>query len=711
MLLTVGALLAIAMFTVVMRMPDLTWHPARDAELRDTYQTYQQTGVLLIKPVGTGSNYTQAPAPGKYTAAAWDDDPGSYVIASVVSRALGADSPYVGLRLAQALLVALPLIWLPLAVARLFGRARAGYALVLLPLLMALINRGTLLAGTEYGLADNVSTLRVYALYGLAASLTFLSLSLLVLCVSRKFGTGGLIALTIAFGLLAGVGNLMRALSGIPIAMAVAVLWWQNRKRLRFLWATAAAICAIGIAFAVQTVAMNTLNSARAHATGQAVSELPIAHGTWHPLYLGLAYPEPVTAGKSPFGVQWSDAFGWQVALNKNPHVVIASHEYDSYLKDAYLSVVKEHPFGVARLYLKKALFTFKEFAAMFVFAGIGIAAAARRRGATRRRLGGAIAVILPVLLYAFVPTVLVMPMLYYYSDFSASLSLLAAISLGALAWVFTSLPARLRMDERRRLAGRLPMALPQPTSGLSVIVPTRNGASTLPHTLAALSARLQVGDEIIVVENGSTDDTGKVLSQLASQWQGDARIVALASEPGLGNAIRTGVLASTCGRLLLTADDLPFGFSDLDAFTQLAGDVPVAIGSKAHPASQVERGRLRNFQSFAFRKLRNAILQSHVGDSQGTIWVDGVWARNFAYQSRESGLLWTTELVLAAEQQGIAVTEVPVVLDRQHHQVTSRFRLRDGLQAVTGFVRLAVYKDDYQDEQWLPRSTAAAAS
>jgi len=311
------------------------------------------------------------------------------------------------------------------------------------------------------------------------------------------------------------------------------------------------------------------------------------------------------------------------------------------------------------------------------------------------------LAIAAPVFFYGFVPTVLVMPMLYYYADLAASLGLLVAVALGALTWVSTSLPARMRTDERRRLAGRLTLRLPEPTSQLSVVVPTRNGATTLPETLAKLGDRLGPDDEILVVENGSTDNTADVLADIAASWAATPQLVPLCSEPGLGNAIRTGVLASTGHRLLLTADDLPFGFTDLDQFGQLADDVVVAIGSKAHPDSNVQRGKLRDFQSLVFRSLRNAILQSSVGDSQGTFWVDGTWARNFAFLSRETGLLWTTELVLAAEQQGIDVVEVPVTLEPEHATVSSRFRIRDGLQSVIGFARLAVYKDDYQDEEW----------
>jgi hypothetical protein len=206
-------------------------------------------------------------------------------------------------------------------------------------------------------------------------------------------------------------------------------------------------------------------------------------------------------------------------------------------------------------------------------------------------------------------------------------------------------------------------------------------------------------------VENGSSDSTREVLEQLAMTWDSPSRLVVVHSDPGLGEALRAGVLASTGRRLLLTADDLPFGFTDLEGFRVLPDDVVVAIGSKAHPDSDVTRSWRRTVQSRIFRFLREALLQSRVGDSQGTIWVDGVWARAFAHLSRETGLMWTTELVLAAEQQHLTVREVPVTLSEAHETGSSRFRFTDAWQSVVGFTRLAVYKDDYCNEDWI-RST-----
>ncbi|MBL0747203.1 glycosyltransferase [Nocardioides baculatus] len=702
LLLGTGAVLALGILVTVLNMPDLPYHPARDLELRATYDAYLETGVPLVKQNGTGTWYGGAVPGAGLTKAAGDDDPGSYLIASWMSHLTGSASPYPGLRWVMALLCALPMLILPVTVARVFGRARAGVAMLALPALTWLVN-GTVLTGTEYGLADQVSPTRVYALYGLPASLMFLSLVLVAYAVVRRPGVRAALAWTAVLVVLAVCGNLLRSLSGVGIALAVGVVWWVAwRGRLRWAVAVGAALLGAGLSWWLPGVVMDRINESRDRVVIAEASRLPDAHGTWHPLYLGLSYPQPITGAPSPFGVQWSDEFGWQKAREIDPDVVIASAEYDAIMKDLFLDEVKGDPLAAVRLYLTKAFFVVKHFAAVLVVVLFAVVMVWRRRGSPRRRMLQASAAAVPILLLGLIPTVLVMPMLYYFSELAAGLGLLLALALGGLVWTISTMPSVVRVDERTMARDRLVRAEPGPHARLSVVVPTRNGEDVLTDCLETLATRLTDEDELVVVENGSTDGTTALLESVAAAWSHAVPLRVLHSEPGLGHALRTGVLASRGRRVLLTADDLPFGFTDLDAFDALPSDAVVAVGSKAHPASRVDRVWRRELQSRVFRWLRSALLHSTVGDSQGTIWVDGPWARSFAAVSREGGLMWTVELVLAAEQQGIDVWEVPVTLEQSHDAVASRFRLRDARIAVVEIVSLAVRKDDYSGQQWM---------
>ena len=83
--------------------------------------------------------------------------------------------------------------------------------------------------------------------------------------------------------------------------------------------AGAAAAVSVVVASWLPGVAMDRINESRDRVVLAEASRLPDAHGTWHPLYLGLSYPSPITGDPSPFGVEWSDEWGWQKAARSTP--------------------------------------------------------------------------------------------------------------------------------------------------------------------------------------------------------------------------------------------------------------------------------------------------------------------------------------------------------------------------------------------------------
>lgn len=165
-----------------------------------------------------------------------------------------------------------------------------------------------------------------------------------------------------------------------------------------------------------------------------------------------------------------------------------------------------------------------------------------------------------------------------------------------------------------------------------------------------------------------------------------------LRSERGYGNALRAGTLASRGTWVLLTADDLPFRFDDLDAFQRMASECDVAtliVGSKAHPASKARRGVVRQTLTAGFGVLRRATLGMKVGDPQGTLIVEVGLLREIVGRAAEPGFLFTTELVYLLERAGIDAVEVPVRLRTDHGQHASRVKPRDVVEMTAGLLRV----------------------
>jgi len=225
----------------------------------------------------------------------------------------------------------------------------------------------------------------------------------------------------------------------------------------------------------------------------------------------------------------------------------------------------------------------------------------------------------------------------------------------------------------------------------VSYLVPVYNEEAALPATARAIAARLAglPGSELIMVENGSTDSSPALVERLAAELSSPAVAVRAAhSAKGYGNAMRHGIDLAEGDLLVITAADLPFGFSDLDAALALDPMPALMIGSKAHPASLVAASFKRRVMSRAFRLLRRAVIGLRVGDSQGTILVDRSLARRVRPHLVAGDFFFSTELIAIAQGLGAPAVEIPVDYSRPREGSTVR-PLEDGLRMARALLDL----------------------
>lgn len=96
----------------------------------------------------------------------------------------------------------------------------------------------------------------------------------------------------------------------------------------------------------------------------------------------------------------------------------------------------------------------------------------------------------------------------------------------------------------------------PPPTIGLSIVVPVYRGAATVGRLVAALSdLRPEGGIEIVLVNDGSPDNSGEVCRALAASATVPLVYVEHARNFGEHNAVMTG-LRRARGRYVITMDD-----------------------------------------------------------------------------------------------------------------------------------------------------------
>jgi glycosyltransferase involved in cell wall biosynthesis len=219
----------------------------------------------------------------------------------------------------------------------------------------------------------------------------------------------------------------------------------------------------------------------------------------------------------------------------------------------------------------------------------------------------------------------------------------------------------------------------------LVYVVPVHNEERVLADNVARVTKYLErfPGAEVYLVENGSSDASWSVAQGLAGvrAFREEAAGIGHAYHRGLTEALaRFGASASRWA--VLTAADLPFGFSDLEAALVALGRSPARIlmGSKAHRQSEVDRAVPRRVMSVAYRAARRAVLGMRVGDSQGSVFLRLDLAAELAPKIQARGFFYSTELCHYAERAGETIVELPVVVQPGERRSTVR-PLRHGLE------------------------------
>jgi dolichyl-phosphate beta-glucosyltransferase len=218
-----------------------------------------------------------------------------------------------------------------------------------------------------------------------------------------------------------------------------------------------------------------------------------------------------------------------------------------------------------------------------------------------------------------------------------------------------------------------------------SIVVPAHNEADRiLPH-LQSITTFLRDREqpfEILVVDDGSTDDTATVVETLAFSTP-EIRLLRAPLRQGKGAAVRRGMQAAI-GRLQLFTDaDGATPIQELTRLEQAVMDgADVAIGSRSLaarlPDYAVQTRWYRTILSYLFNTLIRERGLSGIADTQCgfKLFRQTVAADLFGVAAID-GYGFDVELLYVAQQRGYRIAEIPV---NWAHQPGSKFRvIRDG--------------------------------
>jgi glycosyltransferase involved in cell wall biosynthesis len=192
------------------------------------------------------------------------------------------------------------------------------------------------------------------------------------------------------------------------------------------------------------------------------------------------------------------------------------------------------------------------------------------------------------------------------------------------------------------------------------VLVPAKDEAENLPLFMeqadATFRATPDVSFEVVVIDDGSGDDSWPVLEQLARRYP-FLKLARHRSRRGIADALRTGYLHSRGPVLVFYPADLQFKPEDIPRLVQ-----PI-LDDQADMVTGFKEGKYeKQFVSGIYNKLSRTLFDVPVKDLNSVK----------AYRREIMDALpvrpdWHRYMIVIAAAQGFSVTEIPVPLYPRH--------------------------------------------
>jgi dolichyl-phosphate beta-glucosyltransferase len=204
------------------------------------------------------------------------------------------------------------------------------------------------------------------------------------------------------------------------------------------------------------------------------------------------------------------------------------------------------------------------------------------------------------------------------------------------------------------------------------VVVPAYNEERRIGSTLTGLLtylAALPPPVELVVVDDGSSDDTDGVARRIGAGAPSGVRfsVINLRPNQGKGAAVRAGCLAAAGDRVLFTDADLATPIAEAAKLWEaLDAGYDVAIGTRVHPDGRDMRASQpahRRILGALYHRLRSLLLLPGVRDTQCGFKAFTRPAAQFLFARQQlTGIVFDAEILFVAQQAGMRIAQVPVV-------------------------------------------------
>ncbi len=199
----------------------------------------------------------------------------------------------------------------------------------------------------------------------------------------------------------------------------------------------------------------------------------------------------------------------------------------------------------------------------------------------------------------------------------------------------------------------------------VSVVVPVYNEEDTLTHNSLILLGYLEDHldeYEVVLVENGSVDNTAEYVAEIAS---GHPRVKAVSlPEPSLGGAIKAGIETACFDKVIYFPIDLSVNLSFISESLKLLDSNEIVIGSKKLWKTSDQRPLQRRLASSGYHKTVQFLFRTDLSDTTCVKAYQRHAILKLMHIVPSSSNIFETELLLEAQRMGLSIAEIPVVVN-----------------------------------------------
>ena len=216
------------------------------------------------------------------------------------------------------------------------------------------------------------------------------------------------------------------------------------------------------------------------------------------------------------------------------------------------------------------------------------------------------------------------------------------------------------------------------PAASISIIIPAFNEEQGLPRVLAGLEDWRARGAEIIVIDDGSTDNTSGLAESAG------ARVIRHRANKGYGAALKTGIRACR-GDIVVTLDsDGQHNPADIQRLLDELRDSDMAVGLRGKGSHTPS---LRKPGKWVLARVANYLAQTDIPDLNSGFRAIRVSTLKRFLHILPNGFSFSTTLTLALFKEGYNVAYVPITAAPRTGKSTVK-PLRDGFNSILLIIR-----------------------